>query len=47
MFIFTGSRAPFSIRFVSDHWDFAEMMGEAGNPGKGARLAYELIGCSG
>ena len=40
-----GSRAPFSLRFISDHWEVAEEMGEAKDPGKGARLAYELISC--
>lgn len=40
-----SSRAPFSLRFISDHWDFAEGMMEAKDPGKGARLAYELISC--
>ena len=42
-----GARVPFSLRFVSDHFEFTDMMKEAGNPGVGARLAYELVNCGG
>eukprot|EP00093_Oithona_nana_P004333 04333.XXX_140302_138918_1 [CDS] Oithona nana genome sequencing. len=42
-----SARVPFSLRFVSDHFEFTDMMKEAGNPGVGARLAYELLSCGG
>ena len=42
-----SARTPFSLRFVSDHFEFTEEKKEAGNPGKGARLAYELVNCGG
>merc|ERR1712241_721633 len=42
-----SARVPFSLRFVTDHFEFTDMMKEAGNPGVGARLAYELVNCGG
>ena len=42
LFFFSGSRAPFNIRFVSDHYEFA---GEAARPGVGAKLNYILKPC--
>jgi len=40
-----SSRTPFNLRFISDHWEFTGDKLEANNPGKGARLGYELINC--
>ena len=46
-FFLSGSRSPFNLRFVSDHWENTGAMLEANNPGKGARLAYQLVSCGG
>ena len=42
---FSGSRAPFSARFISDNWEYSGEMSECGRPGKGLKLGYELISC--
>ena len=43
---FLASRTPFSVRFLSDHWEYAtDAMHEAVKPGKGIRLAYSLENC--
>jgi len=43
---YQGNRQPFSIRFISDHWENAGMMAEISKPGNGFRLTYILQPCS-
>ena len=44
---FSGTRAPFSARFISDNWEYgdAAAMMECARPGKGVKLGYELVSC--
>jgi hypothetical protein len=42
---FLGSQTPFSLRFLSDHFEVTGDKLEANNPGKGAKLTYILQNC--
>ena len=46
IFIFTAARTPFSIRFLSDHYDYAGEPATAGDIPNGFCLIYQQYSCT-